>query len=133
MKVEFLDDISDSGKYPQVVSNQLIRLYDFDTAEASKLRQAIEKVVIQEQQELSLNSLNFIVTINCTLTLCLCDEDIGLHTSDKTHFNCYLTEAGYENIINFMEPFCYSGQGGHQWLYELDNPIDFLFSPGGTW
>ena len=46
MKLEFLDDISDGGKFKDVVSNQLVRLYDFDKLQANKFRQLIQSILI---------------------------------------------------------------------------------------
>jgi hypothetical protein len=48
-------------------------------------------------------------------------------------FECSLTDAAYKEMVYLMEPFCVKEATGYQWLYEIDCPIDFLFSPGGTW
>lgn len=37
MTLEFLDNISGNQKYTNVISDQLIRLYDFDETEVNKL------------------------------------------------------------------------------------------------
>ena len=37
MKLEYLDNISDSGRYKNVVSENLVRLYDFDQKETKEL------------------------------------------------------------------------------------------------
>ena len=43
MKLEFLDDISNGGKFKNVAINQLIRLFDFDKFEAAEFRQVINR------------------------------------------------------------------------------------------
>jgi len=133
MKLEFLDDISDGGKFKDVVSNQLVRLYDFDKLQANKFRQLIQSILIDRNQTLDLSTAEFVEPVNCTLTLCLADTDIGITTGDKINFICALTMSGYENMISLLEPFCIEDNSGHQWLYDIDTPIDFLFSPSGTW
>lgn len=47
MKLEYLNDISDGGKYEDVVSENLIRLFDFDRAEVAKLIFLIETKIIE--------------------------------------------------------------------------------------
>ena len=133
MKIEFLDDISKGGKCPQVVSNQLVRLYDFDTSQAAMLKEAIQKTEIEGKGEINLSSLEFIDPVNCNLNLRISKEDIGIMTQDKINFVCCLTIAGFKEMIYFLVPFCVGDADGYQWLYDLDCPIDFLFSPGGTW
>ena len=45
MKLEFLDDVSASGKYPQIIWEQLVRLYEFDQIQAMLLKEAIQKIL----------------------------------------------------------------------------------------
>jgi hypothetical protein len=58
--------------------------------------------------------------------------DKGITTSDDKNFVCDLTIKKYKEVVFLMEPFD-KETDGYQWLYDLDTPIDFLFSPGGTW
>ena len=49
MKVEFLIDISDSGKFAVIETHQLVRLFDFDAQQAEKFsrqfsRQSLKKM-----------------------------------------------------------------------------------------
>jgi hypothetical protein len=34
-------------------------------------------------------------------------------------------------MLELIEPFTKHAQG-YQWLYDLDTPVEFLFSPNGT-
>ena len=111
MKLEFLDDISNGGRFKQLVSDQLVRLYDFGPSQAVRLREPV----------------------NCHVVFILSEEDKGLQTRNELHFSCALTIASYQQMIYLMEPFCERGFTGFQWLYELDCEIDLLFPPGGTW
>lgn len=133
MKLEFLDDISDGGKYEGGVTDQLLRLYDFDKIQADKFRHAIQCTIIEKKETLDLSDLEFIEPINCNLTLRLAETGIGITTNDKTNFICDLTINEYKHMINLLEPFCIEDSNGYQWLYDLNTPIEFLFSPGGTW
>ena len=133
MKIEFLDDISDGGRFPDADPNQLVRLYDFDSLQAAILRQTIQKVIIESNKKIDLTTLDFIQAINCNLTLHISDTDKGITTSDNKNFVCNLTIEKYKEMIYLMEPFCDKETNGYQWLYDLDTPIDFLFSPGGSW
>lgn len=133
MKLEFLKDTSEDGHYSDEVNEQLIRLYDFDAAEAEKFCASIQNNLIVKQQSLDLSSLDFIEAVNCNLILKLSETDEGIITSDNKNFICELTPDNYMNIIKLCEPFCQNKSRGFRWLYELDTPIDFLFSPHGTW
>lgn len=133
MKIEFLDDISDGGRFPDADPSQLVRLYDFDSAQANKLRQAIQEKIIDGNKAIDLTTFDFIQSVNCSLTLKLSDMDKGIVTTDKKHFVCSLTIEKYKEMIFLIEPFCNKDTSGYQWLYDIDTPIDFLFSPGGSW
>jgi hypothetical protein len=138
MKVEFLPDLTDGGKYKQVVSEKLLRLYDFDYREALKFRQAVQETIVNKQSQLDLTSLPFIEPINCKLIFAISDDDIGIETEDDLLLICRLTIAAYEKMLYMMEPFCDPNEteAGYNWLYEnydVDSNIDLLFSPGGTW
>lgn len=133
MKLEYLNDISAGGKYSDIITDELIRLYDFDTFEAKEFYNAISRETVQNENELCLESLYFIEALNCKLTLRLSIYDQGILTNDKTNFICNLSKDGYLNMLNLLQPFCMDAVHGYQWLYDLDTNIDFLFSAGGTW
>jgi hypothetical protein len=133
MKLEFLDDISNGGKFAGVVTDQLVRLYNFDKLQAGKLRQTIQREIIEKNVTLNLSKLEFIETINCSLILRLANIEIGITTCDKINYCCELTKGGYQNMVDLLEPFCIQNRSGYQWLYDIDTPIGFLFSPNGDW
>lgn len=133
MKLEFIDDISNDGKFKGVEVNQLIRLYDFDQIQAANFRIIIHKRLIEHNEQLNLIEIDFIEAINCNLTLQISETDIGIRSNDNFSFICYLTKNGYKNMMNLIEPFCKHDSDGFQWLYDIDTPIEFLFSIGGQW
>jgi hypothetical protein len=132
-EIRILDNISAGGKYPQVVSEQLVRLYDFGSSQALLLKEAIQKNIIDGKEGINLSSFEFIDPINCKLDFQISNEDTGITTNDKYNFVCSMTIKGYETMVYLIEPFCHEHSGGYQWLYHVDCAINFLFSPGGTW
>ena len=125
MKLEFLHSINE-------YNDQLIRLYDFDKAEAALFRDAVKENLLNNKS-LDLSSLPFIEAVNCKLILHLAEEDEGIMTQDDELFFCDLTMDGYKNMLRLIEPFCNKDLRNFQQLYELDTQIDFLFSPSGQW
>lgn len=133
MKLEYLDNISEDGKYTDVVADQLVRLFDFDQSEAGKFRDRIKLVLIEQKRALDLQDLDFIKLINCKLVMRISDTNLGIVKHNKTDFTCDLTSASYEQMLELLQPFCENDTNGFQWLYDLDTPVEFLFSPGGSW
>jgi hypothetical protein len=132
MKLEYLDDISDGGKYKDVVSENLIRLYEFGQKETTRLVDLIYQRIILDKQSLDLTSIDFIQPLNCHVTLHLSSSDEGVIKTDKANvFICKLTEQTYSTVIECMKAV---KKNGYNWLCETSNDdIDFLFSAGGTW
>ena len=132
MKLEFLDDISRGGHFKNVVSDTLVRLFDFDSNEASLFQQTIKKL-IEDENEVHLDNLSFINSINCSLTLSIDNMDLGIVKSGRAEFECKLTKESYREMVLLIQPFVDNDLSGYQWLYNNMAEIDFLFSPGGTW
>lgn len=126
MYLDFIDEINEYG-------DNIVRLYDFDSAEAIKFKQILHQTLVLDKKSLDLSDLNFIEARNCKLTLRIADEDEGITTSDKNQFFCDMTIAGYERMIGLLEQFCNKETKGYQFLYDIDSHTDFLFSPAGTW
>ncbi|MDF2437395.1 MAG: hypothetical protein K0Q95_1771 [Bacteroidota bacterium] len=122
MKLDFLDEVNEYG-------DQLIRLYEFDKDEAQKFRDAVQGNLVDNSISLDLTTLDFIEPVNCKVILHLADEDEGILTHDHKVFFCDLTKDGYRNMLRLIEPFCKKDTRRSQLLYDLDNPIDFLFAP----
>jgi hypothetical protein len=132
MKLEYLDDISDGRKYKDVVSENLIRLYDFGQKETTQLVNLIYKRLIIDKQSLDLTTPDFIQPINCHVTLQISSSDEGVIRTDKANiFICKLTEQTCITAIEYMKA---TADGGYNWLCDTSSDdIDFLYSAGGTW
>ena len=131
MKLEYIHDLTAGGKYKDVVSENLVRLYHFDKIQTEKLTTLISKYIIGKKEKLNLSDIEFIESVNCQLTLQLSDTDIGiLRTQKNDIFNCYLTKDTYLTAIEIMKTI----DSGYNWLCDISkDDIDFLYSSGGTW
>lgn len=125
MELDFIDNINEYGE-------NVVRLYNFDSAEAMMFRDLIKDVIVDKKQKLILSQVDFIETLNCNLVLGLFKTDEGIFSVDKKTFYCALTIEGYQNMLKLIEPFCHKESKGYQYLYDLDNPTDFLFAPAGS-
>ncbi len=126
MQLDYTGEINEHGE-------DIVRLYDSNMEETLLLAQAIQQTLVENRKELQLYTLEFIESRNCYLTLRLADSDIGILTKDHINFYCFLTIEGYQQMLKLLEPFCKKETKAHQWLYDIDTPTDFLFSPAGTW
>ena len=103
MKLEYIHDTTDGGRYKQVVSENLVRLYDFGEEENIQLVQIIRDKIVNGNSSLALHELPFIEPINCRLTLDLGEKDTGImRTSEENVFKCTLSLAGYESMMGMM-------------------------------
>ena len=125
MKLEFIENVEHIG-------DQILRLYNFSAVEAMSFQQAIHDTLLIEGEPLDLTKLDFIEPLNCKLVLRLADKDIGITPVSNGEFVCELTPAGYEAMVELVEPFC-NGNSGFQYLYDIITPIEFLFSVIGGW
>lgn len=125
MQLDYIDEVNEYG-------DDVVRLYDFDMAQAIKFRKAIQDMITVKKQ-LDLSTIDFIAARNCNLILRISDTDEGIVTTDKQHFFCDLTLSAYEHMLTLLEPFCKKETKGYQYLYDVDSPTDLLFSPAGTW
>lgn len=126
MRLDFIENINAYGEH-------VVRLFDTNSAEATRLYEAIEQNLIKEKKDLHLSTLEFIEPRNCQLSLFVSDEDLGIMTRNKVDFICVLTVEGYQELLKRLAPFRTKETKAHQFLYEIDNEIDFLYSPAGTW
>lgn len=125
MKLDYIENINAYGE-------NVVRLYDFNMSQAILFRKNIQNIITNNVL-LKLSDVDFIESRNCNLTMRISEEDLGILSDDKINFFCDLTIEGYNQMITLLEPFCKKETKGYQWLYDVDTPIDFLFSPAGTW
>lgn len=125
MKLDYIENINAYG-------DNVVRLYDFEMAEANKFSSLIQQL-ITNALSIDLSSIDFIEARNCNLILRICDTDEGITSENDVDFYCDLTVAAYKNMLKLIEPFCKKNTKAHQFLYDVDSSTDLLFSPAGTW
>lgn len=122
MKLKFLENINEYDEHA-------VRLNDFDKTQAAIFLQIL-KDLITNKKPINLTDYEFIEPINCELILRLSETDEGIITEDYNHFFCDLTLDAYREMIKLIQPFCRKETDAYRILYDLDNPIDFIFSAG---
>lgn len=125
MKLDYVHNFND-------LEENLVRLYNFNMAEAIRFRNLLIEIVVLKKQKLDLSQIDFIEPVNCNLILGLFKSDEGILTKDNRTFFCVLTLKGFENMIRLIEPFCKKESRGHQYLYDIDNPTELLFCPSAS-
>jgi hypothetical protein len=123
MKLKFLENINEYDEHA-------VRLNDFDKAQAALFLQILVDLTTNGEQSINLSDYEFIEPVNCELTLRVSETDEGIITDDYEHFFCDLMLDSYVEIIKLIEPFCIKETDAYRILYDLDNPIDFIFSAG---
>ena len=123
MKLEFLYQIN-------AFDEHAVRLSDFNSSQAREFREVLKQEILIEKNSLEVNTLGFIESVNCQLTLRIAKEDLGIEEVVGKHLYCDLTLESYKNMLKLLEPFCNKESKGYQWLYDVDTPIGLLFSAG---
>ncbi len=126
MELDYIENINEFGE-------NILRLYNFDKSQAILFRELIKDTIVNRKRKLDLSQVEFIERRNCNLILGLFKTDEGIFSTDNKTFYCALTLESYKNILKLLEPFCKKETKAYQFLYDIDNPTDFLFSPAGTW
>ena len=126
MELDYIENINEFG-------DNVVRLYNFNKAEATKFSELIQQIIIEKNEKLDLSKIDFIEPRNCNLILGVFKTDEGILSDDNKNFYCMLTLDGYNTMLKLLAPFCEKNTKGYQYLYDVDNPTDFLFSPAGTW
>lgn len=113
--------------------DELVRLFDFGPEESNLLVASITNWLRDTSTPLELAELPFISTVNCSLSLVVVTQDEGIHEVSPGAYDCRMTIDSFSRMLELMGPFSKGQTGGYQWLYDLDTPIEFLFSPNGSW
>jgi hypothetical protein len=123
MKLKFLENINEYDEHA-------VRLNDFDKTQAALFLEILKNLTKNEQSFINLSDYEFIEPVNCELILRVSETDEGIISEDNQHFFCDLTLEAYSEMIKLIEPFCIKETDAYRILYDLDNPIDFIFSAG---
>jgi hypothetical protein len=121
MELDYLENVNG-------LDENVVRLYNFNKAEAILFRDLLVETVILKKEKLNLAEVDFITPRNCNLILGLFKTNEGILTKDNQTFFCVLTLAIFINMIHLLDPFCQKESKGYQYLYDLDNSTELLFS-----
>ncbi|QNM85253.1 hypothetical protein H9W90_13820 [Polaribacter pectinis] len=125
MKLDYIDNYNG-------LQENIVRLFDFDKAEAIQFRDLLKDTVIENRQKLDLSQIDFIDTEDCNLIFGLFKSDEGILTKDNETYFCILTMESYMEMLRLLEPFCKKESKGYQYLYDVDTPTDLLFAPNAN-
>ena len=125
MELDYIENVNGLGE-------NVVRLYNFNKAEAIQFRALLKEKIIDKKQKLDLSEVDFITPRNCNLIFGLFKSDEGIITKDNETFFCVLTLIGFKNMLKLLEPFCKKESRSFQYLYDIDNPTDLLFSPSAS-
>jgi hypothetical protein len=125
MKLEYLAD--GSRDCP------LVRLYEFNHAEARSLRNLIKSLDTGECSSVVLHGEVWAESIGgCRLTLRRGSRNQGVREVDPLNFECVLSSGGWSNVEGLLDPFCGSNTAGFQWL-SREGSVSLLISQNGQW
>ena len=125
MKLEFLAEGSPDCP--------LIRLYSFTRAEVLRLREIVDQLVAERIQVIALHDELGIKAIGgCHLELRLGKRDEGVVQPAPLQLECILSDEGWLDVSELMQPFCETNANGFQWLVRK-GPISLLLSVDGKW
>ena len=122
MEIDYVENVNGLDEH-------LVRLFDFKMAEAILFRDLLVETVLEKREKLDLSQVDFIKGHDCNLIFGLFKSDEGILTKDNKTFFCILTLEGFKNMVALLEPFCKKETKAHQYLYDVDTPIDLLFAP----
>ncbi len=126
MKLDYIENTNEYG-------DDMVRLYEFNREQSIKFKQFVQDFLDSGENQINLTEVDFIESRNCTLIFFISEEDEGIVSVDGLNFYCNLTRKGYKQMILLLDPFCKRETSGYQYLYDIDSPTDFLFSPAGSW
>lgn len=126
MELDYIENVNG-------LDENVVRLYNFNMAEAIKFRDLIKETIIDKKKRLDLSEVDFIEPRNCNLLFGLFESDEGILTKDNETFFCVLTMESFVDMVKLLEPFCKKESRGYQYLYDVDCPTDLLFSPTASW
>jgi hypothetical protein len=126
MKLAFLAD--DSPVCP------LIRLYDFQSADAQRLKELFDCLATGSRANISLQDVPGIEPVDgCQLNMRVDNCNTGIVQKGPFVFECSLTQARWSDVGSLTEPFCEVARpNSYQWLNQ-EGEISFLLSPDGRW
>lgn len=111
----------------------LLRLYDFEPAEARQLQHAVLRLVRKSDEMIALHQQPGMQPVtDCELTLLRADDVQGVRETAPAKFEWLYSIDGWLEVAGLIQPFCQADAGGFQWLNRIGK-IAVLLSRDGSW
>ena len=125
MELDYIDNVNG-------LDENIVRLFNFDKAEAIQFRDLLIDAILTRKEKLDLSQVDFITRHSCNLIFGLFKSDEGILSKDNETFFCILTLEGYKKMLELIEPFCIKESKSFRYLYDVDTPTDLLFAPAAS-
>jgi hypothetical protein len=122
VKIDYLEDGSDACP--------LVRLYDFDSEDAQRLRRTFQALAEGSIERVSLEAVESVDGTH--LTFVRSARDGSVTKIGLKNFEVALSFEGWLTAADLIAPFC-GGSTGYQWLAPQSRGIQWLFSKDGSW
>ena len=122
MKLDYLKDGSDDCP--------LVRLYEFDSSDARRLRQTFAALADGAVERADLDAVESVD--GTQLTFVRSTRDSGVVETSSHHFEVALASEGWRQAAEFVDSLC-DGGFGYQWLTPQTRGIQLLLSKDGAW
>ena len=111
----------------------LIRLYDFDPAEARQFLASVTTLASGMAERIEVHNLPFVESLGgCRLSLVRRSWDQAmLRMPRPSEFECGFTAGTWNNVAGLVTPFA-EGASGFQWLARVPGEVALLLSASAT-
>jgi hypothetical protein len=128
MNLEYIENTN--SDYPE---DSIIRLTHFSDSDLMDFVYDL-KQIIEKKVKIEIQKKQYIRKSNCELEIEADDIDVGIIKIMDKKFSCKLANKKLIIMIDMINSFIGKNTiGKFQWLYDLNNPIDFLLSIDGKW
>jgi len=125
MKIDYLKEGVDD--------RPIVRLYEFRSADAQRLRQTFQALAGGSTQQVRLEDIGAVESVDGTrLTFSRGNRDRGVVHHGADQFEVVLTSQGWQQAADLTEAFC-EPSTGYQWLTPHTGKIQLLLSLSGDW
>ena len=106
---------------------------DFGPEQANMLVAAFASWFRDTSLPPDLDKLPLISAVNCKLGLVLATQDKSICEVSSSTYDRRITVHSFGRMLELTKPLAKGKAGGYHWLYDVDTPIDLLFSPNGSY